>query len=102
MSGFKPPITGAGSRVIGPVTMQLLCKFFCRLFRQPASFLGLAASLSLLAGVMLASLATDAEEAPRSGAQDSAGAAPKREGGVMIQVPQSPPLTAVRIGYLRE
>jgi ABC transporter substrate binding protein (PQQ-dependent alcohol dehydrogenase system) len=84
--------------------MQLLSKFFCRLFRQPASFLGLAASLSLLAGVMLASLATGAEEAPAPSTQDSAGAPPakERDGGVMIQVPQSPALTPIRIGYLRE
>jgi len=101
MSGFKPPITGASSRVIGPVIMQLLSKFFCRLFRQPASFLGLAASLSLLAGVMLASLSTDAEEAPAP-APDSAAPAPERGGGFMIQLPQSPPLAALPIGYLRE
>src|SRR3990172_10441381 len=99
MSGFEPPITGVSSRVIGPVIMQLLSKFFCRLFRQPGSFLGLAASLSLLAGVMLASLATGAEEAPAP-TPDSAGAAPKPEGGMMIQLPQSPPLAALPIRYI--
>src|SRR3989337_1988800 len=101
MSGFKPPITGVSCRVSGPVIMQLLSKFFCRLFRQPGSFLGLAASLSLLAGVMLASLARGAEEA-RAPAPDSAGAAPEPEGGVIIQLPQSPPLAALPIGYIRE
>ncbi|MBC8012920.1 MAG: ABC transporter substrate-binding protein [Methyloceanibacter sp.] len=82
--------------------MQFLSQFFCRLFRQPSSFLGLAASLSLLAAVMLASLSTGAEEAPAPGAQDSAGAKPEREGGFTIQVPESPPLVPLPIGYLRE
>ncbi|HZJ12931.1 MAG TPA: ABC transporter substrate-binding protein [Methyloceanibacter sp.] len=82
--------------------MQLLSQFFCRLFRQPSSFLGLAASLALLAGVMVDSLPTSAEEAPAAGAKDSAGAAPEREGGFTIQVPQSPALVPIKIGYLRE
>src|SRR5680860_522509 len=89
------------SRVIGPATMQLLSQFFCRLFRQPSSFLRLAAFLALLAGVMVASLSTGAEEAPAAGAKDSE-AAPEREDGFTVQVPQSPALVPIKIGYLRE
>jgi ABC transporter substrate binding protein (PQQ-dependent alcohol dehydrogenase system) len=71
-----------------------------RTSRRPGPFLGLAPALSLLAGMALAPVPAHAEE---SAAPAAKGDAPKdREGGFMIQVPQSPPLTPLQIGYLRE
>jgi ABC transporter substrate binding protein (PQQ-dependent alcohol dehydrogenase system) len=73
--------------------MPLPSKFSCRSFRQCPAFLGIAA-------LSLATLAIFAS--PTLSAEDAAPSAKERDGGVMLQVPQSPPLTPVRIGYLRE
>ena len=46
-----------------------------------------------------------ADPQPAAGAPSGAPSAaenPKKEGGVMVQMPQSPPLTPVPIGYIRE
>jgi ABC transporter substrate binding protein (PQQ-dependent alcohol dehydrogenase system) len=63
--------------------------------------IGIAAALLFAAGAALtAATSLRAEEPPAPAAKSDA---PKdKEGGFMIQVPQSPPLTPLKIGYLRE
>jgi ABC transporter substrate binding protein (PQQ-dependent alcohol dehydrogenase system) len=73
--------------------MQPSFKFSCCYFRQHIAWRLVAAALSL-AIVAIA-------ESP-SRAEDPAPPASDDRGGVMIQVPQSPPLVAVKIGYIRE
>lgn len=81
--------------------MKLLPESPCRLFAQFTSCLSLAAALSLLAGVMLASPSlVRAEEPTPPAAQGDAGKA--KQGGFAVQLQQSPPLTALKVGYLRE
>jgi ABC transporter substrate binding protein (PQQ-dependent alcohol dehydrogenase system) len=81
--------------------MTLRCKSPCRFFGQPSSTFSLAAALALLAGLLLATPYTVRAEEPASPAAE--GGAPKdKDGGFMIQMPQSPELVALKIGYLRE
>jgi len=83
--------------------MQISSQRFCRFFGQCASVLGTVAAWSLVAGMMLAALSTvRAEDAASPQAQTDAKPSQEKEGGVMIQVPQSPALAALKIGYLRE
>jgi hypothetical protein len=52
---------------------------------------------------MLAAISSvGAENAAPPQAPSDAKPSQERDGGVMIQVPQSPPLVALKIGYLRE
>ncbi len=81
--------------------MQISSRFSCRFFGQPLSVVGLAAALPLLAGLTLASPSLVRAEEPAAPASED-GTAKGNEGGVMIQVPQSPAMTAIKIGYLRE
>jgi ABC transporter substrate binding protein (PQQ-dependent alcohol dehydrogenase system) len=78
-------------------------KCSCRIFRQPASFAALAAAC-LLATVMLFAVPSivRAEDAASPQAPSDATPSQEKDGGVMIQVPQSPALAALKIGYLRE
>ena len=73
--------------------MQLFSKSPCRFFRQSIGFLGFVAAISLAAATILLPVTPRAEEAkpPR-----------EREGGFELQLPQSPELKAIKIGYLRE
>jgi ABC transporter substrate binding protein (PQQ-dependent alcohol dehydrogenase system) len=83
--------------------MQISSKCFCRFFGQHASFAGLAAAWSLAAGLMLATPSwVGAEDAASPQAPSDSQPRQEKDGGVMIQVPQSPPLAALKIGYLRE
>jgi ABC transporter substrate binding protein (PQQ-dependent alcohol dehydrogenase system) len=69
--------------------MQLSSKFHCCFYRRRGAL------LLLSAGLLVLTLASP------SRAEDAAPAGDDR-GGVMIQVPQSPPLVPVKIGYIRE
>jgi ABC transporter substrate binding protein (PQQ-dependent alcohol dehydrogenase system) len=81
--------------------MQISSKRSCRFFGQPISVL--AAALSVSAGMMFAALSTvRAEDAAPPQVPSDAKPSQEKEGGVMIQVPQSPALAALKIGYLRE
>jgi ABC transporter substrate binding protein (PQQ-dependent alcohol dehydrogenase system) len=81
--------------------MKISSKFSCRFFGQLASVVGLAAACSLTTALMLAAPSpVKAEDSAAPAAED--GAAKAKDGGVMLQVPQSPPLAPLKIGYLRE
>jgi ABC transporter substrate binding protein (PQQ-dependent alcohol dehydrogenase system) len=83
--------------------MQISSKCPCRFFGQHASVLGLLAAVSLVTGLMLVPpSAVRAEDAASPAAQSDTEPKQERDGGVMIQVPQTPALTALKIGYLRE
>ena len=83
--------------------MQISSKCPCRFFGQHASILSLLAALSLVTGLMLVPpSAVRAEDAASPEAQSDTKSKQEKDGGVMIQVPQSPALTALKIGYLRE
>jgi ABC transporter substrate binding protein (PQQ-dependent alcohol dehydrogenase system) len=69
--------------------MQPSMKFYCCFFGQRAALLLLPIALSVLT---LAWPSRAEDEAPAGGDR----------GGVMIQVPQSPPLIPIKIGYIRE
>ena len=73
--------------------MQLFSKSPCRILRQSIGFFGFVAAISLAAATILLPVTPRAEEAkpPR-----------EREGGFELQLPQSPELKAIKIGYLRE
>ena len=75
--------------------MQFPSSFPCRFFRQHFLHLGIALLLPLVTAFSLLSAPSpaDAEDTkpPR-----------EREGGFEVQVPQSPALKAVKIGYIRE
>jgi ABC transporter substrate binding protein (PQQ-dependent alcohol dehydrogenase system) len=73
--------------------MQLPSKSPRRFFRQHASPLPLLVVVSLIAAFLGSSSITRAEETapPR-----------EREGGFEVKMPQSPALTAVKIGYIRQ
>jgi ABC transporter substrate binding protein (PQQ-dependent alcohol dehydrogenase system) len=92
---LKQLITGAFPCVIGPATMQFPSSFPCRFFRQHFLHLGIALLLPLVTAFSLLSAPSpaDAEDTkpPR-----------EREGGFEVQVPQSPALKAIKIGYIRE
>ena len=75
--------------------MQFLSKSSCRFFRQHSSRLWLALTLLFLTGIALGSAS-----APR--AEDETTPPRDREGGFEVKVPQSPALTPLKIGYLRE
>jgi ABC transporter substrate binding protein (PQQ-dependent alcohol dehydrogenase system) len=75
--------------------MQSLSKSPCRFVRQFSAICGLAASLLLVTVSILASPSM-------SWAEDDAVPAKRDDGGVMLQVPQSPPLKPIKIGYIRE
>jgi ABC transporter substrate binding protein (PQQ-dependent alcohol dehydrogenase system) len=81
--------------------MNILPKRSCRIFRQPTWFAALAAwSLAVL--LLAAPSIVRAEDAAPPQAPSAATPSQERDGGVMIQVPQSPALAALKIGYLRE
>jgi ABC transporter substrate binding protein (PQQ-dependent alcohol dehydrogenase system) len=83
--------------------MQMSSQCSCRIFRQPASFVALAAAWSLVTVLMLAAPSiVRAEDAAPPQAPSDATPGQDKDGGVMIQVPQSPALAALKIGYLRE
>jgi len=73
--------------------MQTSPKLLCRFFGQ------LTVVIFLLAA---ASLTARAEDAASPDAASDAKPSQEKDGGVMIQVPQSPALAALKIGYLRE
>jgi len=73
--------------------MQISPKLLCRIFGQLTLVLGFLAA---------SSLTPRAEDAASPEAPPAATPSQERDGGVMIQVPQSPALTALKIGYLRE
>jgi ABC transporter substrate binding protein (PQQ-dependent alcohol dehydrogenase system) len=58
------------------------------------------AVLSLLTGAMMSTSGVSAEESTSPGAKGDV--KKEKEGGFAIQLPQSPPLVPVRIGYIRE
>jgi ABC transporter substrate binding protein (PQQ-dependent alcohol dehydrogenase system) len=81
--------------------MHIMPKSFCRFLGQRTSRTGFAAACALAAASLLVCPALlKAEDAASPATED--GAAKAKDGGVMVQVPQSPPLTALKIGYLRE
>jgi ABC transporter substrate binding protein (PQQ-dependent alcohol dehydrogenase system) len=86
--------------------MHLLWKISCRIFARLNPIFGLAAALSLLAATALTDVsALRAEDAASPAAKSDAptgDSATGKEGGVTVQVPQSPPLTPLPIGYIRE
>jgi ABC transporter substrate binding protein (PQQ-dependent alcohol dehydrogenase system) len=82
--------------------MQISSKCPCRFFGQYASVFGLLAAVSLVTGLMLVPLSAVVAEDASPQAQGDVKPSQEKEGGVMIQVPQSPALTALKIGYLRE
>jgi ABC transporter substrate binding protein (PQQ-dependent alcohol dehydrogenase system) len=83
--------------------MQLLLKLTCRFFRQPFPFRAVVGALSLLAGITLAAPSIlRAEDSPAPAPQGDAKTGQEKDGGVMIEVPQSPTLEALPIGYIRE
>ena len=93
-AGPKPTDNGRNFLApFGPVTMQISPKFLCRFFGQLVVAIGLLAAASLPARAEDAA-SPDAQSAPKSGQE--------KDGGVIIQVPQSPELAALKIGYLRE
>jgi ABC transporter substrate binding protein (PQQ-dependent alcohol dehydrogenase system) len=81
--------------------MHLSSKFPCRGLRRREPLFGVAAALLLAAGAALTGAwSVRAEEPPAPAAKSDV---PKdRDGGFVVQVPQSPPLTPLPIGYLRE
>src|SRR5262245_42761693 len=79
--------------------MLLSSKFSCRVLMRRINLLA-AAALALAAGAASIPSLLRAEEPASPAAED--GAAKNKEGGVMVEVPQSPPLTPLKIGYLRE
>jgi ABC transporter substrate binding protein (PQQ-dependent alcohol dehydrogenase system) len=82
--------------------MQISSKCPCRIFGQHASVLGLLAALSLTGLMLVPPSAVRAEDAASPQVQGDAKPRQEKDGGVMIQVPQSPALIALKIGYLRE
>jgi ABC transporter substrate binding protein (PQQ-dependent alcohol dehydrogenase system) len=75
--------------------MTLLFTTVCRHLRQSPALIGLS-GLLLLAGIMLASpLAMAAEDSPAAGKE-------RPKGGFDIQLPQSPELKPLKIGYIHE
>ena len=75
--------------------MQFPSSFPCRFFRQHFLHLGIALLLPLVTAFSLLSAPSPAD------AQDTKPPR-EREGGFEVQVPQSPALKAVKIGYIRE
>ncbi len=99
--GFEPTDNRRNSLASFGLAMQIMPKLFCRFFGQRASVTGFAVACSLAAASMLAwPLVLKAEDAASPATED--GAAKAKDGGVMVQVPQSPPLAPLKIGYLRE
>jgi ABC transporter substrate binding protein (PQQ-dependent alcohol dehydrogenase system) len=84
--------------------MQLSPMIFGRLARRNSAFLALCAALSLFAGLLLSAAAVMAADEPPAAAPKDAGPAqpPAAEGSTHIEAPQSPPMTPVPIGYLRQ
>jgi ABC transporter substrate binding protein (PQQ-dependent alcohol dehydrogenase system) len=80
--------------------MQILSKLSCRFFGRLTSVLSLVTACSLVGGLILASPSTVRADDPAAPATD--GGTKGKDGGVMIQVPQAPPLEPLKIGYLRE
>jgi ABC transporter substrate binding protein (PQQ-dependent alcohol dehydrogenase system) len=80
--------------------MHFSSKFPCRALKRSSPLLVLVAALALIASAASLPSSLRAEDPPAPAAED--GAATKKDGGVMIQVPQSPALTPIKIGYLRE
>jgi ABC transporter substrate binding protein (PQQ-dependent alcohol dehydrogenase system) len=80
-------------------SMPLSSKFACRALKRPRLLPALAAALALIAATASIPSLLRAEEPPAPAAEDGAA---KKEGGFSIQMPQSPPLTPIKIGYLRE
>jgi ABC transporter substrate binding protein (PQQ-dependent alcohol dehydrogenase system) len=62
--------------------------------------LALVAALALIASAVSIPSTVRAEDPPSPAATD--GEAKEKDGGFMFQMPQSPPLTPLKIGYLRE
>jgi len=79
--------------------MLVSSKSSCRALKRPSPLLALVAALALMASAASIPSSLRAEEPPAPAAEDGAA---KKDGGVMVQVPQSPPLTPIKIGYLRE
>jgi len=93
--------TGAGPASLGPSLMHVVSKSSCRAITQLHLLLAPAAALFLLAGVALSPVCSAHAGEPATPAAKN-GAAKDKDGGVTIQVPQSPPLAPLPIGYLRE
>src|SRR5262245_18452747 len=79
--------------------MHFSSKFPCRGMRRRGPLLALAAVLALTASAASIPSSLRAEDPPAPAAEDGTA---KKDGGVMLQVPQSPALTPIKIGYLRE
>jgi len=93
---------GAGLASLGLTSMHLISQSFCRAIRQPFRLFGPAAALLLLAGLGLSPVwSAHAEDAPAP-AEKNSDATKDKKGGVKFQLPQSPELAALPIGYLRE
>ena len=80
--------------------MLLSSKSSCRALKRPSPLLALVAALALIASAASIPSSLRAEDPPSPAAADDA--AKNKEGSFMVQVPQSPPLTPIKIGYLRE
>ncbi|MGD9502189.1 MAG: hypothetical protein AB7V40_06850, partial [Methyloceanibacter sp.] len=80
--------------------MHVSSKFSCRALSRPRPLLALAAALAFVACAAIPAAPLRAEESPAPAAKDDA--AKGKEGGFSVQLPQSPPLTPLKIGYLRE
>jgi ABC transporter substrate binding protein (PQQ-dependent alcohol dehydrogenase system) len=93
-----------GPASLGSNLMHLVSQLFCRAIRQPSRLFAPAAALLLLAGLGLSPVwSAHAEDAPAAAAKNGAAKDAKdKKGGVKFQLPQSPPLASLPIGYLHE
>jgi ABC transporter substrate binding protein (PQQ-dependent alcohol dehydrogenase system) len=80
--------------------MHVSSKCPCRALKRRSPLLALAAALAFVAWAASTPAPLRAEEAPSPAAKDDA--AKNKEGGFTVQLPQSPALTPLKIGYLRE
>jgi len=84
--------------------MHLMSQSYCRALRQWQVLSGLAAALLLLAGLVVNPVCSaHAEDAAAPSAKNGdTKDAKDKKGGVRLQLPQSPELAPLPIGYLRE
>jgi len=91
-----------GPASLGPNLMHPMSQSSCRASRQWRLLFGPAAALLLLAGMVLSPVSPAYAEDPPAPAEKNGDAAKDKKGGVKIQLPQSPELAPLPIGYLRE
>ena len=80
----------------GSLAMRLLSRSRCRFSRQQSARPLIASALPLIAAATVLALPLPA------GAEDAPKPPREREGGFELQLPQSPELNAIKLGYIRE